>query len=71
MLLDEEKRMEEIGFLKRAWSVKQKLASLKADKVVEQTVSKAGSPFKHSSQKITLLMDWVNAVCHFYNLKAS
>ena len=71
MLLDEEKLMEEIGFLKRAWSVKQKLASLKADKVVEQTVSKAGSPFKHSSQKITLLMDWVNAVCHFYNLKAS
>ncbi|XP_067086593.1 abnormal spindle-like microcephaly-associated protein [Osmerus mordax] len=69
VLLDEEKLTEEIGFLKRAWSVKQKLASLKADKVVEQTVSKAGSPFKHSSLKITLLMDWVNAVCDFYNLK--
>ena len=24
---------------------------------------------KHSSAKITLLMNWVNAVCEFYNLK--
>uniref|UniRef100_A0A8C8J5P3 Calponin-homology (CH) domain-containing protein n=1 Tax=Oncorhynchus tshawytscha TaxID=74940 RepID=A0A8C8J5P3_ONCTS len=70
VLLDEDQLREEISFLKHTWTTKQRLASLRADKGVLQKTAKPRPPFKHSSSKITLLMEWVNAVCQFYHLKA-
>uniref|UniRef100_A0A4W5RMW7 Assembly factor for spindle microtubules n=1 Tax=Hucho hucho TaxID=62062 RepID=A0A4W5RMW7_9TELE len=70
VLLDEDQLREEISFLKHTWTTKQRLASLRADKGVLQKTAKPRPPFEHSSSKITLLMEWVNAVCQFYHLKA-
>ncbi|KAM6962532.1 abnormal spindle-like microcephaly-associated protein [Aplochiton taeniatus] len=69
VILDEEQLKEEISFLKRTWRTKQRLASLRADKGGLCKPAKPWAPFQHSSPKITLLMDWVNAVSDFYNLK--
>uniref|UniRef100_A0A3B4C9Z9 Calponin-homology (CH) domain-containing protein n=1 Tax=Pygocentrus nattereri TaxID=42514 RepID=A0A3B4C9Z9_PYGNA len=69
VLLDEVQLKDEISFLKKTWRTKQKLALLKADKCA--VMSSKGSPrFEQPTEKLTLLMDWVNAVCDFYNLKA-
>ncbi|XP_072516320.1 abnormal spindle-like microcephaly-associated protein [Salminus brasiliensis] len=69
VLLDMEQLKEEISFLKKTWRTKQKLALLKADKCAVR--SSNGSPrSEQSSAKLTLLLDWVNAVCEFYSLKA-
>ncbi|XP_034149495.1 abnormal spindle-like microcephaly-associated protein [Esox lucius] len=70
VLLDENQLREEIGFLKRTWNTKEKLALLKSNKDVMQKTTKPTHPFEHSSSKIMLLMEWVNAVCQFYHLKA-
>ncbi|XP_036443214.1 abnormal spindle-like microcephaly-associated protein [Colossoma macropomum] len=69
VLLDEEQLKDEISFLKKTWRTKQKLAWLKADKCAVK-ISKGSPRFEQPSEKLTLLMDWVNAVCDFYNLKA-
>ncbi|XP_050950699.1 abnormal spindle-like microcephaly-associated protein isoform X2 [Labeo rohita] len=70
VLLDENQLKEEISFLRKTWRTKQKLASLMANSGVAATRMKARQAFEHPSQKVTLLMDWVNAVCEFYSLKA-
>ncbi|KAJ7986238.1 hypothetical protein DPEC_G00337880 [Dallia pectoralis] len=70
VLLNEDQLKEEIGFLKRTWNTKQRLNSLKCNKCVLQKTTKPRHQFEHSSSKIMLLMDWVNAVCQFYQLKA-
>ncbi|XP_073669678.1 abnormal spindle-like microcephaly-associated protein isoform X2 [Paramisgurnus dabryanus] len=70
VLLDESQLKEEISFLRKTWRTKQKLASLIANKGAVVTKMKATQAFEHHSQKVTLLLDWVNAVCEFYNLKA-
>nr|XP_055073870.1 abnormal spindle-like microcephaly-associated protein [Misgurnus anguillicaudatus] len=70
VLLDENQLKEEISFLRKTWRTKQKLASLIANKGAVVTKMKATQAFEHHSQKVTLLLDWVNAVCEFYNLKA-
>ncbi|KAI4876255.1 hypothetical protein NFI96_005175 [Prochilodus magdalenae] len=69
VLLDEEQLKDEISFLKKTWRTKQKLALLKADKCAMKS-SKETLRFEQPSEKLTLLLDWVNAVCEFYNLKA-
>lgn len=46
------------------------LALLKADKCAVKS-SKGSPSFTQSSEKLTLLLDWVNAVCEFYSLKVS
>ncbi|XP_036375779.1 abnormal spindle-like microcephaly-associated protein [Megalops cyprinoides] len=69
VLLDEEQLKEEISFLKRTWRTKQKMAALRANQDVAVKPVQRPS-FEHSSTKITLLMDWVNAVCAFYSSKA-
>lgn len=71
MLLDESQLKEEISFLRKTWRTKQKLASIMANKGVAVTRMKARQAFEHPSQKVTLLLDWVNAVSEFYNLKVS
>lgn len=70
-MLDENQLKEEISFLRKTWRTKQKLASLIANKGAVVTKMKARQAFEHPSQKITLLLDWVNAVCEFYGLKVS
>lgn len=59
---------DEIGFLKKTWRTKQRLRSLRDNKYVLKSVGKK-TAFEHPSQKLTLLLDWVNAVCAFYGLK--
>lgn len=69
--MDEDQLRDEIGFLKRSLRTKRRLASLRADRGLRPSPSKARAPYEHGSTKITLLMDWVRAVCDFYNLKVS
>ncbi|KAM9460689.1 abnormal spindle-like microcephaly-associated protein [Clarias gariepinus] len=69
ILLDVEQLEDEIGFLKKTWRTKQRLRSLRDNKYVLKSVGKK-TAFEHPSQKLTLLLDWVNAVCAFYGLKA-
>lgn len=70
-MLDENQLKEEISFLRKTWRTKQKLASLIASKGAVVTKRKTRQAFEHPSQKVTLLLDWVNAVCEFYSLKVS
>ena len=67
--MDEEQLREEIDFLKRTWSTKVRLASLRADRGLKSSGAKVREPYNHSNTKIALLMDWVNAVCDFYGLQ--
>ncbi|XP_034002708.1 abnormal spindle-like microcephaly-associated protein isoform X2 [Trematomus bernacchii] len=69
VILDGEQLREEIGFLKRSLRAKRRLACLRADRGLQPSPAKSQAPYQHSSSKITLLMDWVHAVCDFYNLK--
>ncbi|CAK6982094.1 abnormal spindle-like microcephaly-associated protein, partial [Scomber scombrus] len=70
VILDEDQLREEIGFLKKTLQTKRRLAFLRADRGLQPSPVKARVPYEHSSTKITLLMNWVRAVCDFYNLKA-
>ncbi|XP_044056184.1 LOW QUALITY PROTEIN: abnormal spindle-like microcephaly-associated protein [Siniperca chuatsi] len=69
VILDEDQLREEIGFLKRTLRSKRRLASLRADRGLQPSPAKTRMAYEHRSTKITLLMDWVRAVCDFYNLK--
>uniref|UniRef100_H3D460 Assembly factor for spindle microtubules n=1 Tax=Tetraodon nigroviridis TaxID=99883 RepID=H3D460_TETNG len=69
VILDENQLREEIGFLKRALRTKQRLALLRANQNLQRTSGPTSTPHKHSSVKISLLMDWVRAVCDFYGVK--
>ncbi|KAL4635046.1 abnormal spindle-like microcephaly-associated protein [Arapaima gigas] len=70
VLLDEEKLKDELHFLRRMWRTKQQLATWKDKQHVVNKTEETKYTFEHSSKKISLLMDWVNAVCAFYSLKA-
>lgn len=69
LILNEDQLREEISFLKRTSRTKRRLASLRTDQGLQPSPVKTREPYKHSSTKITLLMDWVRSVCDFYNLK--
>ncbi|KAL7396486.1 hypothetical protein ABVT39_006556 [Epinephelus coioides] len=69
VILDADQLREEIGFLKKTSRTKRRLASLRADRGPQPSPAKTRAPYEHSSTKITLLMDWVRAVCDFYNLR--
>lgn len=73
VILDENQLREEIGFLKRALRTKQRLALLRAHQnhQLSLTSRPTSTPHEHSSVKMSLLMDWVRAVCDFYSLKVS
>ncbi|KAJ8277947.1 hypothetical protein GJAV_G00082010 [Gymnothorax javanicus] len=70
VLLDEELLKEEIRFLKRTWRTRQKLDVLRANHVAVDKPEANGLSLQRCSEKLTLLMDWVNAVSSFYNTKA-
>ncbi|XP_064129529.1 abnormal spindle-like microcephaly-associated protein isoform X4 [Loxodonta africana] len=63
---------EEIDFLKRTQSIKKAMSALSchSDTVITKKKDKRNScSFEQYSESIKLLMDWVNAVCAFYNKK--
>ncbi|XP_044288300.1 abnormal spindle-like microcephaly-associated protein isoform X1 [Varanus komodoensis] len=69
--LDMDQLKEEIGFLNNMYEKKAKataLASSAASKVRKDSNSFYSS--ENYSEKVKLLMDWVNAVCRSYNVKA-
>ncbi|KAK0154627.1 Abnormal spindle-like microcephaly-associated [Merluccius polli] len=72
VILDEDQLREEIGFLKRTLRTKQMLASLRANRGIQESTAGRGpapGPFETGSTKISLLLEWVNAVCDYYNLR--
>ncbi|XP_047443910.1 abnormal spindle-like microcephaly-associated protein [Mugil cephalus] len=69
VILDEELLRDEIGFLNRTLRIKLRLASLRADRGPQPSPAKTRGTYEHGSTKITLLMEWVRAVCDFYSLK--
>ncbi|XP_024134348.1 abnormal spindle-like microcephaly-associated protein isoform X2 [Oryzias melastigma] len=69
VILDESQLSQEIGFLKRTLRTKRRLARVRADQGIQPSPVKTRVPYVHTSTKVTLLMDWVRAVCNFYSLK--
>uniref|UniRef100_A0AC11EJB5 Assembly factor for spindle microtubules n=1 Tax=Ovis aries TaxID=9940 RepID=A0AC11EJB5_SHEEP len=63
---------EEIDFLKKTQSMKKTMSALlcRPDAVISKKRDERHSgPFEQYSESVKLLMDWVNAVCGFYNKK--
>ncbi|XP_019493535.1 PREDICTED: abnormal spindle-like microcephaly-associated protein [Hipposideros armiger] len=63
---------EEIDFLKLTWSMKKTMSALSchSDTVLNKKKDRRlSNPFEQYSESIKLLMEWVNAVCAFYNKK--
>lgn len=69
--LNIEQLKEEIDFLKHTHSIKKAISALSchSSAVINKEKEKDNSSFEHYSENIKLLMDWVNAVCAFYNKK--
>lgn len=70
-MLDENQLRDEIGFLRRTLRTKQRLALMRANHNLQLSSRPTNRPHEHSSVKISLLMDWVRAVCDFYQVKVS
>lgn len=70
-MLDENQLRDEIGFLRRTLRTKQRLALMRANQNLQLSSRPTNRPHEHSSVKISLLMDWVRAVCDFYQVKVS
>ncbi|KAB0343865.1 hypothetical protein FD754_020791 [Muntiacus muntjak] len=63
---------EEIDFLKNTQSIKKTMSALSCcpDAIISKKRDERHSgPFEQYSESVKLLMDWVNAVCGFYNKK--
>ncbi|KFO28611.1 Abnormal spindle-like microcephaly-associated protein like protein, partial [Fukomys damarensis] len=62
---------EEINFLKQTQSIKKTMSGLSchSDAVINKKNERQSSVLDHYSESVRLLMDWVNAVCAFYNKK--
>ncbi|KAM4738484.1 abnormal spindle-like microcephaly-associated protein isoform 2-T2 [Anableps anableps] len=69
VILDEAQLREEVDFLRRTLRTKRRLALVRADRGARPSPAKTRTPYEHASTKISLLMDWVCAVCDFYRLK--
>uniref|UniRef100_A0A8C3IZF6 Calponin-homology (CH) domain-containing protein n=1 Tax=Chrysemys picta bellii TaxID=8478 RepID=A0A8C3IZF6_CHRPI len=70
--LNVEQLEEEISFLKNTHNIKTKMATLVSCSN-QSKVRKTSSTYSSESysENVKLLMDWVNAVCGFYNTKVS
>eukprot|EP00070_Physeter_catodon_P023738 XP_023986460.1 abnormal spindle-like microcephaly-associated protein isoform X2 [Physeter catodon] len=62
---------EEIDFLKHTQSMKKTMSALSchSDAVISKKDKRHSGHFEQYSESVKLLMDWVNAVCDFYNKK--
>ncbi|XP_069593468.1 abnormal spindle-like microcephaly-associated protein [Ranitomeya imitator] len=71
VLLNIDHLKEEIGFLKSSYSVKKKLAALSAFSAPTVSKKRDSEPFvpDNYSERVLLLLEWVNAVCAFYSTK--
>uniref|UniRef100_A0A8C6UT50 Abnormal spindle microtubule assembly n=1 Tax=Neogobius melanostomus TaxID=47308 RepID=A0A8C6UT50_9GOBI len=69
VILNEDLLTEEIGFLRKTFRTKRRLAYLRTDRGLQPSPAKDQASFEHSSPRIQLLMDWVRAVCDFYSIK--
>lgn len=72
--LNSDQLKEEIDFLKHAQSMKKTTSaqSCRSDAIISKKKDKRNSgSFEQYSESIKLLMEWVNAVCAFYNKKVS
>ncbi|XP_057171372.1 abnormal spindle-like microcephaly-associated protein isoform X1 [Ursus arctos] len=70
--LNSDQLKEEIDFLKHAQSMKKTTSaqSCRSDAIISKKKDKRNSgSFEQYSESIKLLMEWVNAVCAFYNKK--
>lgn len=65
---------EEIDFLKHTYNIKRAMSALSCHSQAvankQKDKRKSGS-FEHYGDSVQLLMDWVNAVCAFYNKQVS
>lgn len=65
---------EEIDFLQHTQNMKKTMSALscRSDTIINKKKDKRSSgSFEQYGGNIKLLMDWVNAVCAFYNKKVS
>ncbi|XP_073427821.1 abnormal spindle-like microcephaly-associated protein [Dendrobates tinctorius] len=71
ILLNIDHLKEEIGFLKSSCSVQKKLAALSAFSAPTVSKKRDSEPFvpDNYSERVLLLLEWVNAVCAFYSAK--
>nr|DBA18168.1 TPA: hypothetical protein GDO54_016450 [Pyxicephalus adspersus] len=71
VLLNVDHLMEEIKFLKHSYSTQKRLAALRALSFPTMAKKRESNPFspENYSDRVLLLMEWVNAVCAFYNTK--
>ncbi|XP_034369003.1 LOW QUALITY PROTEIN: abnormal spindle-like microcephaly-associated protein [Arvicanthis niloticus] len=63
---------EEIDFLKHTYNIKKAMSALTCPSPAitnKQKDKRISGSFEHYSDSVKLLMDWVNAVCAFYNKK--
>ncbi|XP_056379418.1 abnormal spindle-like microcephaly-associated protein [Hyla sarda] len=71
VLLNTDHLKEEIKFLRHTYSVQKRLAALRAfsaPTISKKRVSDTFTPDNYS-ERVLLLMEWVNAVCAFYSTK--
>ncbi|KAM9326862.1 abnormal spindle-like microcephaly-associated protein [Gastrophryne carolinensis] len=71
VLLNIDHLKEEIKFLKRSYSTQKKLAALRTLSFPTVAKRRESDPFspENYSERILLVMEWVNSVCAFYNTK--
>ncbi|XP_069823618.1 abnormal spindle-like microcephaly-associated protein [Dendropsophus ebraccatus] len=71
VLLNIDHLKEEIKFLRHAYSVQKKLAALRAFSAAARSKKRESDAFTpdNYSERVLLLMEWVNAVCAFYSAK--
>ncbi|XP_036614160.1 abnormal spindle-like microcephaly-associated protein [Trichosurus vulpecula] len=72
ILLNLDQLKEEIVFLRHSLNIKRKMTALSFDPSGLTYVKKSrpsSFSLEHHSENVKLLMDWVNAVCAFYNNK--
>jgi abnormal spindle-like microcephaly-associated protein len=70
--LNLEELREEIHFLKHTLSIRKTMSALSChfDAVTNKKKDKRNTgPLEQYSDSVKLLLDWVNAVCAFYNKK--
>ncbi|XP_073498962.1 abnormal spindle-like microcephaly-associated protein isoform X2 [Phyllobates terribilis] len=71
VLLNIDQLKEEIKFLKSSYSVQKKLAALSAFSAPTMSKKRDSEPLvpDNYSERVLLLLEWVNAVCAFYRTK--
>lgn len=65
---------EEIDFLRHTYNIKRAMSALSCHSPAvtdKQKDRRNSGSFEHCGDSVRLLMDWVNAVCAFYNKQVS